>query len=95
MNDRPKFLEEPVGHVLIAPDKFKGTLSAAEVAAHVAAGMRSGRPDLEVEIVPVADGGDGTLAAAVAAGFTRVPVMANGPTRRHQAGGTGRDNVQG
>jgi glycerate kinase len=69
-----------MAHVLIAPDKFKGTLTAAEVAAHVAAGMRSVRSDLTVDMVPVADGGDGTLAAAVAAGFTRVPVLASGPT---------------
>jgi glycerate kinase len=66
--------------VLLAPDKFKGTLTAAEVAEHLANGLRSVRPDVEVVVVPVADGGDGTLAAAVAAGFTRVPVQATGPT---------------
>ena len=66
--------------VLLAPDKFKGTLTAAEVADHVAAGLRSVVPDLEVRVVPVADGGDGTLAAAEAAGFERVPVTATGPT---------------
>jgi glycerate kinase len=66
--------------VLLAPDKFKGTLTAAEVAGHLSNGLRSVRPDLEVVVVPVADGGDGTLAAAVAAGFTRVPVRATGPT---------------
>jgi glycerate kinase len=69
-----------MARVLIAPDKFKGTLTAAEVAAFVATGMRSVRSDLAIDIVPVADGGDGTLAAAVAAGFTRVPVLASGPT---------------
>ena len=60
--------------VLLAPDKFKGTLTAAAVAAHVAAGLRSVLPDIEVVVVPVADGGDGTLAAAEAAGFVRVTV---------------------
>ena len=69
-----------MAHVLIAPDKFKGTLTAAEVAAHVATGMRSVRSDLAIDVVPVADGGDGTLAAALAAGFIRVPVLASGPT---------------
>jgi glycerate kinase len=69
-----------VTRILIAPDKFKGTLSAAEVAAHLGAGIRSVLPDAEVVAVPVADGGDGTLAAAEAAGFTRVPVEASGPT---------------
>lgn len=66
--------------VLLAPDKFKGTLTAAEVAGHLSTGLRSVLPEIEVVVVPVADGGDGTLAAAVAAGFTRVPVTATGPT---------------
>ena len=66
--------------VLLAPDKFKGTLTAAEVAAHLASGLRSVLPDVEVDTVPVADGGDGTVAAALAAGFTSVPVRATGPT---------------
>lgn len=66
--------------VLLAPDKFKGTLTAAEVAGHLSTGLRSVLPEIEVVVVPVADGGDGTLAAAVAAGFTRVPVRATGPT---------------
>ena len=60
--------------VLVASDKFKGTLTAAEVAAAVATGVRRARPDVAVDSVPVADGGDGTLAAAVAAGFELVPV---------------------
>ncbi|HET7397007.1 MAG TPA: glycerate kinase [Intrasporangium sp.] len=66
--------------VLLAPDKFKGTLTAAEVAAHLTTGLRSVLPDVDVRVVPVADGGDGTLAAAQAAGFTRMPVTATGPT---------------
>ena len=67
-------------HVLIAPDKFKGSLSAVQVAAHVGAGLRSVLPDLALRQLPVADGGDGTVDAAVAAGFTPVPVRACGPT---------------
>ena len=66
--------------VLLAPDKFKGTLTAAQVAGHLAAGLRSVLPDVETVVVPVADGGDGTLAAAEAAGFTPVPLTATGPT---------------
>jgi len=69
-----------VPRVLLAPDKFKGTLTAAEVAAHLEVGLRSVVPGVEVAVVPVADGGDGTLAAAEAAGFERVPVRATGPT---------------
>ncbi|MDN5797865.1 MAG: glycerate kinase [Intrasporangium sp.] len=64
--------------VLIATDKFKGSLTAAEVAAAVAAGLRR-VADPQVRIVPVADGGDGTLATAVEAGFTAVPAIASGP----------------
>ena len=66
--------------VLLAPDTFKGTLTAAQVAGHLAAGLRSVLPDVETVVVPVADGGDGTLAAAEAAGFTPVPLTATGPT---------------
>jgi glycerate 2-kinase len=66
--------------VLIAPDKFKGSLTAAEAARAVGSGMRRVRADAEVREVPVADGGDGTLAAAVAAGYVAVPVTVAGPT---------------
>ncbi|MFI5626038.1 glycerate kinase [Nocardioides sp. NPDC051685] len=66
--------------VLVASDKFKGSLTAAEVAAAVSAGMRWGRPGVVVDAIPVADGGDGTLAAAESAGFTLVPVTVTGPT---------------
>src|SRR5689334_10997751 len=66
--------------VLVAPDKFKGSLTAREVAARVAAGIGAEAPGVEVTQVPVADGGDGTLDAAVAAGYERVEVAAHGPT---------------
>lgn len=49
---------------LIAPDKFKGTFAAAEVAEAIAAGCRAagetGRVPLEPDVCPLADGGDGT-----------------------------------
>lgn len=66
--------------VLVAPDKFKGTLPAYDVAQAVALGLRRVHPDADVECLPVADGGDGTLDAAVSAGFERVPVTVAGPT---------------
>ncbi len=66
--------------ILIAPDKFKGSMRASDVAARVAAGISSVTPDAELVTLPVADGGDGTLDAAVAAGFTLVPVTVDGPT---------------
>lgn len=64
------------GHVVIAPDKFRGSLTAVEVAAHVAAGLG---PDVATVTLPVADGGDGTVDAVVACGFTRVEVEVTGP----------------
>jgi len=63
-------------NVLLAPDKFKGTLTAGQVADHLAAGIAAARPDLRVARVPVADGGDGLLDAAVEARFESVPVEA-------------------
>ncbi|WP_369195050.1 glycerate kinase [Streptomyces djakartensis] len=65
--------------VLVAADKFKGSLTAVEVAERVMAGLRHVLPDLRVEALPVADGGDGTVAAAVAAGFERREVRVAGP----------------
>lgn len=49
--------------ILIAPDKFKGTLNAREVAEHVAEGLIDVLPDAEIEIVPMADGGEETAEA--------------------------------
>lgn len=66
------------GYVLVAPDKFKGSATAPEVAARLAAGLRAG--GVSAVELPVADGGDGTLDAAVAAGLRRVPVEVHGPT---------------
>ncbi|WP_318212726.1 glycerate kinase [Streptomyces sp. SJL17-1] len=68
-----------VAHVLVAADKFKGSLTAVQVAERVTAGLRRVIPDLTVETLPVADGGDGTVAAAVAAGFERREVRVTGP----------------
>lgn len=65
--------------VLVAADKFKGSLTAVQVAERVTAGLRRVVPDLEVETLPVADGGDGTVAAAVAAGFARREARVTGP----------------
>ncbi|MGW2718462.1 glycerate kinase [Streptomyces sp. NPDC001492] len=65
--------------MLIAADKFKGSLTAVQVAERVTAGLRRVVPELEVESLPVADGGDGTVDAAVAAGFERREVRVAGP----------------
>jgi glycerate kinase len=49
--------------ILIAPDKFKGTLNAREVAQNIAKGLLDVLPDAQIEIVPMADGGEGTAEA--------------------------------
>jgi glycerate kinase len=71
-----------VTRVLVAPDKFKGSLTAAEVADALADGLTAGNPSWSVTTAPVADGGDGTVAAAVAAGWMPVAVATTGPTGR-------------
>lgn len=48
--------------VLIAPDAFKESLSAQGAAAAMARGVRSARPNAEVRSLPLADGGEGSLA---------------------------------
>lgn len=55
--------------ILIAPDKFKGSLTAAEAASAIAEGALRVYPDAVVTQFPIADGGEGTLEAAVAAGY--------------------------
>ncbi len=49
--------------ILIAPDKFKGALNAREVAENIAKGLRDALPDAKIDIVPMADGGEGTAEA--------------------------------
>jgi glycerate kinase len=70
----------PAGHVVVAPDKFKGSLTAPQVAAAVAAGLRRFMPTVDVRLAPVADGGDGLLEAVAACGYSLVPVAPSGPT---------------
>jgi glycerate kinase len=55
--------------ILIAPDKFKGSLTAVEAAAAIAEGALRVYPDAVATQFPIADGGEGTLEAAVAAGY--------------------------
>lgn len=66
--------------VVVAPDKFKGCLPATGVAQALADGIHRVRPDADVTLLPVADGGDGTVAAALAAGYAHVVVEVEGPT---------------
>ena len=52
-----------VVNILIAPDKFKGSLNAREIAENIAKGLRDALPDAKIDIVPMADGGEGTAEA--------------------------------
>jgi glycerate kinase len=52
-----------VTKILIAPDSFKGSISALDAAKEIATGWRSVRPEDEVSVIPLADGGEGTLDA--------------------------------
>ena len=82
-------------HVVVAPDKFKGSLSADQVASTIADGFREGFlaalpadtgpggpvPAVESTEIPVADGGEGTVEAALrSAGFEAVTTRVAGPT---------------
>jgi glycerate kinase len=67
--------------VLVAPDSFKGTLAAGEVADCIARGLRAG--GREAAAMPVADGGEGTLAAlAPALGLERQVLRVSDPLGR-------------
>ncbi|NVI86749.1 glycerate kinase [Actinomadura sp. BRA 177] len=69
--------------VVVAPDSFKGSLSAAEVCAAVEAGVRRAVPHAEVAAVPMADGGEGTLDCFLRArGGDAVEVAATDPLGR-------------
>lgn len=67
------------GRVVLAPDSFKGSASAAQVAAALARGVRSALPRVEVVEHPIADGGEGTVDAVVRAGLRRVDATVTGP----------------
>ncbi|HET7739356.1 MAG TPA: glycerate kinase, partial [Mycobacterium sp.] len=58
--------------MLVAPDKFKGSLPADEVAAAISRGLRRALPTAEVVRHPIADGGEGTVDVVLAQGFTAV-----------------------
>src|SRR5207245_540175 len=68
--------------IVVAPNAFKGTLTAPQAAAAIARGVREVFPQAEVVEVPVADGGDGTMEAIVSAkhGEYRTAVV-EGPLR--------------
>ncbi len=77
----PGLYSRPV-RVLICPDKFRGTLSAQEAAGAIGRGWSRARPADEEIVVPLADGGEGTLDVLVPPddpGCRRVRVQVHGP----------------
>ena len=87
----PNLSSAPV--VVIAPDSFKGSLSAEQVAQAIASGVARARPDAIVRICPMADGGEGTLDAMLTGGGERRVLSvrgAAGPVREAATGLTRR-----
>ncbi|WP_114855895.1 glycerate kinase [Brachybacterium sp. YJGR34] len=72
--------QPPPRTVLLAPDKFKGTLRAAEVVEALRQGIAETSPRTRVLACPIADGGDGTVDAAIAAGSREMVTLITGPT---------------
>src|SRR5437667_1803888 len=66
--------------ILLAPQALKGSLTAAETAQALAEGVRAVLPNAQITQLPIADGGEGTVEAMVAAtGGTIIPVTVTGP----------------
>ena len=66
--------------ILIAPQSLKGSLTAAEAGSAIAQGVQVVYPKAEIEVVPVADGGEGTVQALVdASGGKIIQKMVTGP----------------
>jgi glycerate 2-kinase len=59
-------------NILVCPDKFKECLSAGNVAAHIRNGILKAHPEAECKIIPLADGGEGTVDAMMEATGGRI-----------------------
>lgn len=73
-------MPSPAPHVVVASDAFKGSAGSPEVGEAVRRGILDVVPAASVVVVPVADGGEGTVVAALASGFEPVPTTVHGPT---------------
>ena len=66
--------------IVIAPDSFKGSLTARQAADAIERGVRRVTPDADIISIPMADGGEGTVRALVdATGGRLIPVRVTGP----------------
>jgi glycerate kinase len=72
---------EPV-RIVVAPDSFKGSLSAEDAAVAIGNGIARVLPDAEAVLRPIADGGEGTVAAAIRAGYRPETARVSGPDGR-------------
>lgn len=75
---KPAVADTPT--ILLAPDKFKGSATAAQVAEALAQGIRATASEARLVHCPIADGGDGTVDAALAAGYSERTATVTGPT---------------
>lgn len=70
-------------NIVVAPDSFKGSLSALEVGKAITAGVLRAKPTTKIRIIPMADGGEGTLEAILTAvNGTKIAVSASDPLGR-------------
>jgi glycerate kinase len=76
--ETPKGPEAPL-RVLIAVDSFKGSVTSAQAGELIARGVRRACPRAQTQVVPIADGGEGTLDALLAQGGSRRRVQVEGP----------------
>lgn len=67
-------MSEITGPILIATDKFKGSLSAIEVSSTISKVVRQTFPRVQIRELPIADGGDGSLDVLLSMGFKRIKV---------------------
>src|SRR5437870_12111929 len=73
-------MEKNSMRIIIAPQSLKGSLTAAEAGQAIALGVQEVYPDAEIDIVPIADGGEGTVQALVdATGGQIVQQTVTGP----------------
>ncbi len=65
--------------IIIAPDSFKGTMSAIQVCEIIKNEFLKADPSLDIRCMPIADGGEGTVDALLSGGGERVSVTVNDP----------------
>jgi hypothetical protein len=77
--------ENPTMRIVLAPDSFKGSLTAREVCDALSRGLARAMPDVEIVARPMADGGEGTLDAVLAAvgAHTSFTTADHAAIRRH------------